>query len=244
MSVDAGPALHCFDLDGCVVVSDGAIADGLRHASELIGLAMPDAEGLRAAIGPPLLTTFRAMLVAAGHDPTTGDGAERLRTAVGAYRKRYAEVGFDLTRPVDGMVEQLERLRADGRGGIVIVTAKPTAVAEPLLEHLGLRGAFDAVFGAPMGPDVEEKQVTLARALATERIDPGRAVMIGDRAHDVRAGLACGTRTVGVLWGAGDRAELVAAGADHIVEQPGELEDVLAVRPPDSRPSAPGRART
>jgi hypothetical protein len=79
------------------------------------------------------------------------------------------------------MVELLERLRRDDFGLTIVVTAKPTAVAEPLLAHLGLRAAFDAVYGAPMGPDVEEKRVSLARALATTRTDPEQAVMIGDK---------------------------------------------------------------
>ena len=218
--------LRCFDLDGCIVVSDEAIADGLHHALELIGLPMPDAAGLRAAIGPPLLTTIGTMIADAGRDPHSGEGAEMLRTAVDAYRARYAAVGFGLTRAVDGMVGLLERLQGGGTA-LVVVTAKPTAVAEPLLEHIGLRSAFDAVYGAPMGPDVEEKQVTLARALEATRTGPAEAVMIGDRAHDIRAGRACRTRTVGVLWGAGDRAELEQAGADHIVDAPDELDALV-----------------
>jgi phosphoglycolate phosphatase len=226
MSV-APAVLRCFDLDGCVVHSDEAIADGLRYALAQVGLPMPDAEALRAAIGPPLITTIAAMLSDAGHDPATDDGSDLLRTAVDAYRTRYADVGFDLTRPIEGMVELLARLRRDEGGSIVIVTAKPTAVAEPLLRHVGLHAVFDAVYGAPLGPEVEGKAATLARALAATRTDPARAVMIGDRAYDVRAGRACGTHTVGVLWGAGDRDELVDAGADHIVARTEELGALL-----------------
>jgi phosphoglycolate phosphatase len=51
--------------------------------------------------------------------------------------------------------------------------------------------------------------------------------MIGDRSHDMHAGRACGTRTVGVLWGAGDRDELEQAGADRVVAQPDELAVIL-----------------
>jgi phosphoglycolate phosphatase len=221
------PALRCFDLDGCVVVSDEAIADGLRHALRVIGLPMLDAAALRAAIGPPLVTTFAGLLRAAGTDPDASEGAEVVATAVAAYRARYTEVGFELTRPVPGIVELLGRLRDASHGATVIVTAKPTAVAEPLLEHVGLRDAFDAVHGVPMGPGVEEKRVTLARALAVLGTPADDAVMIGDRSHDVAAGRACGTRTVGVLWGAGDRGELERAGADLVVERPGELVELL-----------------
>jgi phosphoglycolate phosphatase len=229
-AADDAPALRCFDLDGCVVVSDEAIADGLRHALDAVGLPQPDAAGVRAAIGPPLLSTIAGLLRAAGTDPDVGEGAELLATAVATYRARYVEVGFDLTRPVPGIVPLLEELAAAGAGVTVIVTAKPAAVAEPLLEHLGLRHAFAAVHGAPMGPEVEEKRVTLARALAATGTAPRDAIMIGDRSHDVLAGRACGTRTVGVLWGAGDRDELERAGADLVVERPGELGAVLLRR--------------
>ena len=221
------PRLRCFDLDGCVVESDAAIADGITHAVRLVGLPMPDAARIRAAIGPPLITTFRAMLRDAGTDPDAAEGAELLATAVAAYRTRYAEVGFDLTRPVEGIVPLLERLRAMGSGTTVIVTAKPAGVAGPLLEHVGLRAYFDAVHGAPLGPHVEEKRVTLARALAETDTAPSDTVMIGDRSHDIVAGRACGTRTFGVLWGAGDRAELDGAGADVVVMRPEELDPLL-----------------
>ena len=226
-AVGLAPTLRCFDLDGCVVVSDEAIADGLRHALDLIGLPMLDVARLRAAIGPPLISTFSALVAEAGHDPSNGEGASLVGAALAAYRTRYVEVGFELTRPVDGIVELLDRVSAGTDGTTVIVTAKPTAVAEPLLEHIGLRHHFDAVHGVPMGPHVEEKRVTLARALAESGTDASRAIMIGDRSHDVLAGRACGTRTVGVLWGAGERAELEEAGADLVVARPDDLDDVL-----------------
>lgn len=223
-----GPVrLRCFDLDGCVVESDAAIEDGIRHAVRLVGLPTPDTAGFRAAIGPPLIVTFREMLQAVGTDPDGADGAALVTAAVAAYRARYAEVGFDLTRSVPGMVPLLERLAAARNGTTVIVTAKPAQVAGPLLEHVGLRGLFDAVHGAPMGPEVEEKRVTLARALATTSTEPEDAVMIGDRSHDIVAGRGCGTRTFGVLWGAGDRAELEAAGADEVLARPDELAPLL-----------------
>lgn len=226
MSRQQVPELRCFDLDGCLIVSDAAIADGLTHALEHVGLPPIDAGRIRAAIGPPLRSTFTELVSDAGYDPSGPEGSRLIDDAVGAYRRRYEEVGFGLSRPVDGIPELLQRIRGEV-GRTVIVTAKPAAVAEPLLEHLGLREVFDAVHGAPMDRTVEAKRVTLARALASMRISPDRSVMIGDRSHDVVAGRACGTRTIGVLWGAGDRDELEQAGADFMVERPGQLESVL-----------------
>jgi len=221
--------LACFDLDGCLVLSDAAIEDALRHALEAVDLAAPDAATVRAAIGPPLVATLSALLAEAGHDPSEDAGAQdRLTAAVTAYRARYEQVGFDLTVAAPGVPELLDDLLAAGDpDDLVVVTAKPTAVAEPLLAHVGLREMFTAVHGVPLTTDsFEEKRVTLARALAQHDVAPDAAVMIGDRSHDVRAGLAVGTSTVGVLWG---------AGAHRIVERPAELLALLW-RGVDGRP--------
>lgn len=230
--------LACFDLDGCLVLSDAAIEDALRHALATVELAEPDAVTVRAAIGPPLVVTLTSLLEQAGHDPSCDVAARaRLTAAVTAYRARYAAVGFDLTVAAPGVPELLDALRsAADPDDLVVVTAKPTVVAESLLQHVGLSRVFTAVHGVPLATDTyEEKRVTLARALAQHEVSADAAVMIGDRSHDVRAGLAVGTATVGVLWGAGERDELREAGAHRIVERPAELLALLG-RGVDGRP--------
>jgi phosphoglycolate phosphatase len=47
--------------------------------------------------------------------------------------------------------------------------------------------------------------------------------MIGDRAVDISSAKANGLRSVGVLWGFGDLAELQGAGADVILRGTHEL---------------------
>jgi phosphoglycolate phosphatase len=54
-----------------------------------------------------------------------------------------------------------------------------------------------------------------------------RVLMIGDRRHDIEAGLRHGTRTAGVTWGFGDRAELEAAGAHELVDEPAALVPIV-----------------
>jgi len=53
--------------------------------------------------------------------------------------------------------------------------------------------------------------------------------MVGDRHHDVEAGLACGVPAVGVTWGSGDRTELTTAGAVAVVDAPEQLPAVLGL---------------
>ena len=65
------------------------------------------------------------------------------------------------------------------------------------------------------------------KGMARESVEPKAAVMIGDRAADVRAAKASGVRSIGVLWGYGDLAELTAAGATRTAARPAELPEIV-----------------
>lgn len=218
----SGPFL--FDLDGCLVDSTPVVTACIDHALTTVAdLAAVGTEGLRFAVGPPLIRSFEQLLGERGVE------AALVGACLEAYRDRYDEVAHTDTIVFDGIEAALDRLAEHGR--LAVVTSKPRAIAEPLVAALGLRDRFVAVHGPGLDHDIEPKAVTLRRALRDLDVaDPSRAVMIGDRSYDVVAGRTVGTRTVGVTWGAGDRAELDAAGADAIIDRPDQLADALLMR--------------
>ena len=59
----------------------------------------------------------------------------------------------------------------------------------------------------------------------------GSALMIGDRRMDIEGARARGLRSLGVLWGFGDAAELRLAGATGLVRAPAELPAAVAALP-------------
>ena len=127
------------------------------------------------------------------------------------------------------MRELVDALVAAGRR-LLVVTTKPVAFAAPILDAVGLRDAFEGVFAPELSALHEAKDVTLRRGLDASGVDVAdvsEVWMVGDRHHDVDAGVAVGTHTAGVTWGAGSRAELEAAGAEVVVDTPDELAAVL-----------------
>lgn len=221
------PPAVCFDLDGCLVDSRVPIAAAMNHALTRVGAPGRDDWDLHARIGPPLLGAFEQMLVESGHDPARG------HDAVVAYREVYGELSLAHTVAIAGMDELLGSLQ-DAGVVLLVVTGKPAEFASPILEAVGMRDRFAGVFAPALDALAEPKALTLERALAHAGTrDRRRVVMVGDRHHDVDAGRACGTRTVGVTWGSGSRDELVGAGADVIAERPADLHAVLGL---------PGRA--
>jgi phosphoglycolate phosphatase len=216
------PGLLLFDLDGCLVDSTVPITACMNHALVRVGLPERRPEDLVRFIGPPLPASFVTLL-------DEGDGDRALvERCVELYRARYTDESLRSTTLIDGIEDALDVLAEVAP--IAVVTSKPGVYAEPIIEAVGLRHRFVAVHVPAVDLRSEPKAETLHRALTdlSPAADPATAVMIGDREHDIIAGIACGTRTVGVTWGAGTPEELVAAGADHLVHAPAELIDLLA----------------
>ena len=67
----------------------------------------------------------------------------------------------------------------------------------------------------------------MARLVAAYAIDVRSAVMVGDRAYDVRAARSMGMPSIGVDYGYGSRRELEEAGASYIVSSIHSLQELL-----------------
>jgi phosphoglycolate phosphatase len=219
-----------FDLDGCLVDSTEAITTCLNTTLASFGLPQRPVDELRWMIGPPLPDGMERLLAEANAPVEWRD------EAIVRYRAHYREVSLTATRTIDGIPAVLEEL-AD-QAVMLVVTSKPRVFARPILATLGLDGHFRDVFGPDADSAAEPKTVTLARALESPYVTQLSAKtvnrsesmwMVGDRHHDIDAGKAHGVGTIGVTWGAGDRAELESAGADAIIDAPDELTRQFAV---------------
>lgn len=197
-----------FDLDGCLVDSRVPFARSINAALDEHGLPQRPERELHTFLGPPIHTTFRDLY-----------GDERLaHSLVDAYRRHYRARAAAETPVFDGVPEVVAELSL--RVPLVVATSKPHALADPLLEALGLRTHFRAVVGPDLAAVDEPKSATVQRALTHVS---GRVVMVGDRRFDIEAARRHGLRSVGVLWGIGGADELRSAGADALVEHPAQL---------------------
>jgi len=210
-----------FDLDGTLTDPGSGITRCLRYALAALGKPVPAASDLGWCVGPPLRGTF-AELLGSG-DP------ELLDQAIALYRERFEAVGMFENAVYPGVVDGLRQLRMAGHE-LWVVTSKPQVYARRILVHFDLRDAFVAVYGSELSGVNADKGRLLRQVLAAEGFQ-GRPCMIGDRRHDVEAAHANGLPAVGVLWGYGSREELVAAGADALVESMRQLVQVLGATP-------------
>lgn len=199
-----------FDLDGTLSNPEIGITRCLNYSLEAHGYEAHPAHKLTQFIGPPLEQAFEALTGLADRSS--------LMSLVTKYRERYSDIGYAENQLYDGIKQQLQRLQACGLT-MGVCTSKRADFAERILKHFGIRDYFQYVSGGDVGI---RKGQQLAELLATNTIGQD-ALMIGDRYADIVAAKENGLRSLGVLWGFGDRKELESAGADGIITKVSEL---------------------
>ena len=147
------------------------------------------------------------------------DSADR---AVALYRERFSDIGLYENRVYDGIAEVLTALGQAGHR-LFVATSKAHVFADRIIDHFGLRPHFQHVFGAELDGTRSDKSHLLTYALKETATDPAKAVMIGDRSHDMVGAGNNGIKGIGVLYGYGSREELIGAGARHLCATPAEI---------------------
>ena len=207
-----------FDLDGTLTDPGEGITNSVAYALRQFGIENTDRTQLYKFIGPPRKESFIKYY---------GFSDQQAEEAVAQYRVYFAPKGLFENKVYPGVPQLLAQLRAKGYK-LLLATSKPEGFAVQILEHFGLLEYFDLAAGATMDGSRVAKADVIAYALQKAGVtDRTRAVMVGDRLHDVEGAKAQGLACIGVLYGYGDAAELTAAGAAHLAATPAEVLQYL-----------------
>ncbi|CTP88205.1 HAD-IA family hydrolase [Xanthomonas graminis] len=207
-----------FDLDGTLVDSEAGIVGSIRHAFDELGRPPPAPPQLRAWIGPPLRDSFT--------DCFAGDQA-LVEQALSLYRERYDAQGWREHTVFPEIGAAVVALAAAGHR-FAVVTSKNERFARRIVATLPFAGHFEEIVGASDDGARRAKPDLIAEALRRMSLQPAQCVMIGDRRMDIDGANHHGMRSIGVLWGFGDEAELRQAGAGALAQVPAQLPGLVA----------------
>lgn len=204
-----------FDFDGTIADSEVGIVNSIKYFVKQMGLRpLTDAE-YRTFIGPALTSSLKRYYPEI--DETT------ITQAINTYQDYYLKEGIYQLDLYPGIKQALTDIRNQGYR-VNIASAKPEQMINQIVKHFDLGDYFDGEFGATMDERVRStKTEVLAYALDETKAVPADSLMIGDRDTDMLGGKNNGVKTLGVLYGFGDRAELQAADANYIIDRPNEL---------------------
>ena len=207
-----------FDMDGMLVDTREGILKCAAHALSAFGIEVEDLSSLTKFVGPPLSYSFTEFY---------GLSPEDAKKAVAIYRERYSAKGQYECYVFDGVPEMLQALLAKGYR-LCIATSKLESYAKSMLDRLGIGCCFEQVIGATPDESISTKDEVIEASLVRMGItDRQRALMIGDRKHDVLGAKKCGLDSFGVYMGCAEESEHEAAGATYIANSIQSLQDAL-----------------
>lgn len=219
--------LLIFDCDGTIVDSQNAIVAAMAAAFTAEGLTPPARASTLGIVGLSLLPAIQRL---APHEPIERQHAlvERYRLAAAEVRARKAEEPL-----FPGAASTIAALGARQDTWLGIATGKSRRGVDRLLAENGWQDYFTTIQTADDNPS-KPHPAMVERAMAETGAHASATVLIGDTTFDMEMAKAAGAAAIGVSWGYHPVGNLIAAGADMIVDTYTALEqacdDVLGER--------------
>ncbi len=210
--------LAIFDLDGTILDTLEDLADAMNYALGEHGYPGRTIEEVRRFVG----NGIRKLIERAVPAGLAKEEIDRVHETFSAYYQQHCA---DKTRPYEGVLPLLERLRAAGCL-TAVVSNKADAAVQPLCRRY-YNGLFDYAVGERTGirrkPDPDSVQEVLRRL----QVEAADAVYIGDSEVDIQTAKNAGLDSIIVTWGFRDRDYLESQGGRRFVDRPEEIEQII-----------------
>jgi phosphoglycolate phosphatase len=209
-----------FDLDGTLLDTLDDIANAANHVLAAQGFPTHPSPHYREFIGDGVVKLMLRAL------PKTHQDEATVQACVGAYVQEYERTWNALTKPYLGVPEMLDALVLRGLK-LAVLSNKPDQFTQRCVTELLAKWTFDVVLGAtdqfPRKPD-PASAIETARRLG---VLPAECLYVGDSGVDMQTARAAQMRPVGALWGFRGKEELLRDGAQHLIDRPSEVLELL-----------------
>ena len=212
--------LIIFDLDGTLLDTLGDLAVSCNTVLAMRGLPQHGLEEYRTFVGNGIRRLVERALPEPLRNPLTIEAARR------DFVDYYTEHIDIYTRPYEGICELLAELQRRGIR-LAVASNKFQTGTEKLVRRFFPGVEFAAAAGQQPGVPLKPDPAVDLNLLKQTGVAPAEALHVGDSGTDMEAARGAGIRAVGVTWGFRSRGELVGAGADHIIDRPAELLDLV-----------------
>ena len=209
-----------FDLDGTLVDSLQDLCDSANVLIAEYGGAPLDAGQVARMVGEGAGVLVDRVIAASG---IKVDGA----TALARYLEIYGAHLLDRTRPYPGIPEFVRDVSQ--QVPLAVITNKPRSAALPVLEGLGLAGAFREIIGGDSGYPKKPDPASLLALIGRAGASPERTLYVGDSGVDLRTARNAGTPFCCARYGFGRVRfpDHEIGSRDWVVESAYELASVV-----------------
>lgn len=214
-----------FDLDGTLINSAPDLALAVNHMLETFKREIFTEDTIHEWVGNGALVLVQRALSGDRMIDETLD-AKLVDDALKIFLDFYAQNLCNTTVPYGNVPETLHALKVKGYR-LTIVTNKPFAFVEPILEGLGLNGMFELILGGDSLPQKKPDPKPLLHVCKMLDVSVEKCVMVGDSKNDILAANACGMQSVGVTYGYNYGEDIGMYDPDIVVDDFGDLLKAL-----------------
>lgn len=210
--------LIILDFDGTLADTRGLIVKTMQQTLDALGLEPRTDDQCAAMIGLPLKQAFTDLL------PMTDEMGEQW---VETYRRIFnANNALYIIPTFPNVLETLHQLHELGYI-LTIASSRSNRSLREFVNDMHLNEVIPYVLGAEDVVRAKPHPDPVLQTLETFGCKPEDALVVGDTWYDIEMGRRAGVRTCGVTYGNGSREELMRAGADFLVDDFGELMEII-----------------
>ncbi|MBS5151003.1 MAG: HAD-IA family hydrolase [Butyricicoccus pullicaecorum] len=207
-----------FDLDGTLLDTLGDLTNAVNAAMRYYQFPLLSETDVCARVGNGVRRLIEQSVPANTESQVIDDCLKR-------FQAHYETHLVERTHPYQGIPAVMEAFHSRGVR-MTVLSNKYQAAAERLISHYFpnritlIRGE---IVGIPRKPD----PTSTNQILSMLNVQADEVLYIGDSDVDMQTAKAAGITAIGALWGFRDRESLLAAGAEHVVEHPEDLIQLL-----------------
>lgn len=205
-----------FDLDGTLTNTLEDLQSSVNFALREFGFPERSIDEVRSFVG----NGVRRLIFLSVPENTPEETAEE---CLAVFKEYYKNNSLVRTKPYDGIIPMLEKLKESGVK-TAVVTNKMNEAAQDIV-RIFFDGLIEETLGQIDGMAQKPQPDGINSVLSMLGASKEKAVYVGDSEVDCLTAVNAGIPCIGVSWGFRDKSVLLENGADFIADTP---EDILS----------------
>jgi phosphoglycolate phosphatase len=204
-----------FDLDGTLIDSENDLAFAVNLLRKEYKFNPLSVEEVRSFVGNGAKVLLEKAI------PQKKDKMPEMFEKFSGY---YSKCLLNETKPYDGVCQMLESLSDIPKA---VLSNKPEIFSKEIIKGLGWEKYFVEVFGGDSAATKKPAPEVLFELIKRTKLNPKKAMMIGDGVNDIKIAKAANINSLAVLYGFTDAQTIRDLKPDFTAETPKDIADIV-----------------
>lgn len=210
-----------FDLDGTILDTIEDVKNNINLTMTEFGHATHTREEVCSYINDGAMLLIKRALLENGADD------EYVKKVLSRYLEIYEEHVADFTKPYDGVLELMRKLKSEGYI-LCVVSNKPSGQVKLLTEKFFDKDAFSYISGTGIGIPSKPAKECIEKPLEKLGISKDKVLYVGDSHVDAKTAKNAEVKCAGVTWGFHGKGGFKDQVCDYYADNCDELYQIIS----------------